>query len=75
VIHTKDGVARGKLGSLVYAERIRLGWSLRKAGAEWGISYPSLSRIERGLTPSGQTLAILVGVLGLSSDQVAYLFS
>jgi transcriptional regulator with XRE-family HTH domain len=70
----KEGVDRGKLGSLIYGQRLAQGWGLRKAGQEWGIAFTTLSRLERGQTPSAETLSRIVGILALDSAQVAELF-
>lgn len=65
---------RGTLGYRVYAERVAHGWSLREAGEQWGISFSSLSRIERGEGPKAQTFVKLIGILKLSPEEIAGLF-
>lgn len=74
-LRTKADIERGKLGSLVFAERIRLGWSLRKAEEVWDIPFTTLSRVERGAMPSAMCLSKLVGILGLDASQVGDLFA
>lgn len=63
-----------KLGQMVRQLRLRSDLSLRDASEAWGIPFTTISRIESGQIPNGKHLATLVGILGLSGDEVARLF-
>jgi transcriptional regulator with XRE-family HTH domain len=49
-----------RLGQLILNWRIMERWSLRDAAKEIGVSYTTLSRVERGEAMDGVTLAAIL---------------
>jgi transcriptional regulator with XRE-family HTH domain len=59
------------LGGRVAARRKKLGLSLRDAGAEIGVSFNTLARVEKGHQPDLENLRRLLAWIGESVDSTA----